>query len=64
MPWPSQEKKSGCCVIVVDNDVERGSQPFGTWWDVAPAEVSQSDYIKKNRAEYERDRDQLQRLYY
>ena len=57
-------KEKGCCVIVVDNDVERGSQPSGTWWDVAPAEVSQSDYIKKNRVEYERDRDQFQRLYY
>lgn len=56
------EKNS--CVIVVENDVLRGSQPAGTWWDVAPAEVGGDAYIKKNRAEYERDRDRKQRLHY
>jgi 3D-(3,5/4)-trihydroxycyclohexane-1,2-dione acylhydrolase (decyclizing) len=57
-----REKNS--CVIVVENDVYRGSQPCGTWWDVAPAEVSKSAYIRKNRAAYERDRDKLQKYYY
>ena len=57
-----REKNS--CVIVVDNDLYRGSQPAGTWWDVAPVEVGGTAYIKKNRAEYERDRDRLQRLHY
>ena len=57
-------KEKNSCVIVVENDVYRGSQPCGTWWDVAPAEVSKSAYVKKNRTEYERDRDQLQKLYY
>ena len=57
-------KERNSCVIVVDNDVYRGSQPCGTWWDVAPAEVSKSAYINRNRAAYERDRDQHQRLHY
>lgn len=56
------EKQS--CVILVDNDVLRGSQPAGTWWDVAPVETGGSAYIKKNRADYDRDRDRLQRLHY
>ena len=57
-------REKGCCVIVVENDVLRGSQPSGTWWDVAPAEVSKNGYIKKNREQYERDRTRLQRLHY
>ena len=40
----------------------RGSQLSGTWWDVAPGEVSKAAGIKKNRSEY--DRDQLPRLHY
>jgi len=39
----------------------RGSQPSGTWWDVASAEVGKAADIKKNRSEY--DRDQFQRLH-
>ena len=57
-------RENNSCLIVVENDVYRGSQPAGTWWDVAPAEVSKSTYIRKNRSAYERDRDRLQKLYY
>ena len=57
-----REKRS--CVILVDNDVLRGSQPSGTWWDVAPVETGGSAYIEKNRAEYDRDRNRLQRLHH
>jgi 3D-(3,5/4)-trihydroxycyclohexane-1,2-dione acylhydrolase (decyclizing) len=71
--WTEQEvrvaladarKEKNSCVIVVENDIYRGSQPEGSWWDVAPAEVSQSATIRKLRAEYEKDRDRLQRLHY
>jgi hypothetical protein len=42
----------------------RSSQLSGTWWDVTPAEVGRATDIKKNRSEYHRERDQLQRLHY
>jgi hypothetical protein len=33
------------------------------WWDGAPAEVSGDEGVRKLRAEYEADRERLQRYY-
>jgi len=52
------------CVIVVETEKYRFLPGSEVWWDVAVAEVSQDSVTQKLRAEYERDRDRLQRFHY
>jgi 3D-(3,5/4)-trihydroxycyclohexane-1,2-dione acylhydrolase (decyclizing) len=52
------------CVIVCETEPHRYLPDAGVWWDVAPAEVSGHAEVQERRAEYERDRDALQRFYY
>jgi 3D-(3,5/4)-trihydroxycyclohexane-1,2-dione acylhydrolase (decyclizing) len=52
------------CVIVVETEKYRSLPGSEVWWDVAVAEVSQDPLTQKLRAEYERDRDRLQRFHY
>jgi 3D-(3,5/4)-trihydroxycyclohexane-1,2-dione acylhydrolase (decyclizing) len=52
------------CVIVAETEAHRYLPPSGVWWDVAPAEVSNDAETQQRRADYERDRDTLQRFYY
>jgi 3D-(3,5/4)-trihydroxycyclohexane-1,2-dione acylhydrolase (decyclizing) len=52
------------CVIVAETEKSRFLPGGGVWWDVAPAEVSHDPITQKLRAEYEHDRDRLQRFYY
>jgi 3D-(3,5/4)-trihydroxycyclohexane-1,2-dione acylhydrolase (decyclizing) len=52
------------CVIVAETEKNRFLPGGGVWWDVAPAEVSRDPITQKLRAEYELDRNQLQRFYY
>ena len=52
------------CVIVVETEKYRSLPSSEVWWDVAAAEVSQDPVTQKLRAEYERDRDRLQRFHY
>jgi 3D-(3,5/4)-trihydroxycyclohexane-1,2-dione acylhydrolase (decyclizing) len=52
------------CVIVVETEKYRSLPGSEVWWDVAVAEVSQDAVTQKLRAEYERDRDRLQRFHY
>jgi len=61
-----QEARSetGPCVIVVETEKYRSLPGSEVWWDVAVAEVSQDPVTQKLRAEYERDRDRLQRFHY
>jgi 3D-(3,5/4)-trihydroxycyclohexane-1,2-dione acylhydrolase (decyclizing) len=54
----------GACVIVAETEKSRFLPGGGVWWDVAPAEVSHDPITQKLRAEYEHDRDRLQRFYY
>jgi len=52
------------CVIVVETEKYRFLPGSEVWWDVAVAEVSQDPVTQKLRAEYERDRERLQRFHY
>jgi 3D-(3,5/4)-trihydroxycyclohexane-1,2-dione acylhydrolase (decyclizing) len=52
------------CVIVCETEPHRYLPDAGVWWDVAPAEVSGLPEVQERRAEYERDRDTLQRFFY
>jgi 3D-(3,5/4)-trihydroxycyclohexane-1,2-dione acylhydrolase (decyclizing) len=52
------------CVVVCQTEPHRMLPDANVWWDVAPAEVSGDDVVQGLRAEYERDRDRLQRFYY
>jgi 3D-(3,5/4)-trihydroxycyclohexane-1,2-dione acylhydrolase (decyclizing) len=52
------------CVIVVETEKHRYLPPSGTWWDVAPAEVSANPTTQQLRAAYEKDRSRLQRFHY
>jgi 3D-(3,5/4)-trihydroxycyclohexane-1,2-dione acylhydrolase (decyclizing) len=52
------------CVIVAETEKNRFLPGGGVWWDVAPAEVSRDPITQKLRAEYEHDKNQLQRFYY
>ncbi|MCH7689324.1 MAG: hypothetical protein IH899_22060 [Planctomycetes bacterium] len=40
--------------IVIDTDPLIATEAGGAWWDVAVAEVSQSDTVRAARADYER----------
>lgn len=57
-------KETRSCVIVAEIEKHRYVPGAGTWWDVAPAEVSNSGATQALRSEYERDRSALQRFYY
>ena len=52
----------GPSVIVAETEPHRDLPGSGVWWDVAPAEVSGEPEVQGRRAEYERDRDRLQRF--
>ncbi|MDQ3669394.1 MAG: 3D-(3,5/4)-trihydroxycyclohexane-1,2-dione acylhydrolase (decyclizing) [Actinomycetota bacterium] len=54
----------GTCVIVCETEPHRYLPDSGAWWDVAPAEVSGDELVRKLRADYERERAELQRFYY
>ena len=51
-------------MIVCETEPHRYLPDGGVWWDVAPAEVSALPEVQERRAEYERDRDELQRFLY
>jgi 3D-(3,5/4)-trihydroxycyclohexane-1,2-dione acylhydrolase (decyclizing) len=52
------------CVIVCETEPDRNLPPSDVWWDVAPSEASDDPVVQELRAEYERDRDALQRFHY
>ena len=52
------------CVIVAEVEKHRVLPGGGSWWDVAPAEVSLEPKTQELRAEYERDKARFQRLHY
>ncbi len=43
-------------VIVVETDASKGVPGYDSWWDVAVAEVSEMDSVRKARASYEEAR--------
>jgi 3D-(3,5/4)-trihydroxycyclohexane-1,2-dione acylhydrolase (decyclizing) len=51
----STREHDGPVVIVVPAIPHADLPPAGVWWDVAPAEVSDVDTIRRLRAEYEAD---------
>ena len=53
-----------CCVIIAEIEKHRYVPGADTWWDVAPAEVTNNKVTQTLRSEYERDRAALQRYYY
>ena len=49
-------------VVVVAETLPHVNLPgAGVWWDVAPSEVSEDEVVRALRAEYEADRERLQR---
>ena len=52
------------CVIVVETEPHHYLPGSGVWWDVAPAEVTSDGVTKELRADYEKEREGLQRFYY
>jgi 3D-(3,5/4)-trihydroxycyclohexane-1,2-dione acylhydrolase (decyclizing) len=52
----------GPFVIVVETIPGADLPGAGVWWDVAPAEVSGDEVVQRLRAEYEVDREKLQRF--
>ncbi len=57
-------EESRTCVIVVETAEHRYLPGSDVWWDIAPAEVSGDGVVQELRADYERERDSLQRFYY
>ncbi len=57
-------RETGPCLIVAEVEPRRYCPGSGVWWDVAAAETSEDPLTQKLRAEYVRERDELQRLYY
>jgi 3D-(3,5/4)-trihydroxycyclohexane-1,2-dione acylhydrolase (decyclizing) len=51
------------CLIVVKSDTSRGPSRDEVWWDIAPAEVSESAEVAELRTTYQRRR-QEQRFHY
>ena len=51
-------------MIVCETEPHRYLPDAGVWWDVAPAEVSGLAEVQERRAEYEQDRDDVQRFLY
>jgi 3D-(3,5/4)-trihydroxycyclohexane-1,2-dione acylhydrolase (decyclizing) len=60
----AREERDRPCVIVCETEPHRYLPDAGVWWDVAPAEVSGRLEVQDRRAEYERDRAELQRFLY
>jgi 3D-(3,5/4)-trihydroxycyclohexane-1,2-dione acylhydrolase (decyclizing) len=54
----------GPCVIVAEIEKHRFLPGSGVWWDAAPAEVSGDPLTRELRAQYERERAELQRFHY
>ena len=52
------------CAIVMEVEKHRYGPASEIWWDVAPAEVTNREVTQSLRAEYESDRQQLQRVHY
>jgi 3D-(3,5/4)-trihydroxycyclohexane-1,2-dione acylhydrolase (decyclizing) len=51
-------------VVIVAETLPHVDMPgAGVWWDVAPAEVSEDEVVRRLRAEYDADRERLQRWY-
>jgi 3D-(3,5/4)-trihydroxycyclohexane-1,2-dione acylhydrolase (decyclizing) len=59
----SAREADGPVVIVAETLPHADLPGAGVWWDVAPAEVSGDEVVRKLRAEYEADRERLQRYY-
>jgi 3D-(3,5/4)-trihydroxycyclohexane-1,2-dione acylhydrolase (decyclizing) len=57
-------REERACVIVVETEPHRYLPGSEVWWDVAPSEVSEDELVRKLRAEYDRERAELQRFYY
>jgi 3D-(3,5/4)-trihydroxycyclohexane-1,2-dione acylhydrolase (decyclizing) len=57
-------RETRSCVIVVETEKYRFPPPSEVWWDVAPAEATQDPITRELRAQYEKDRANLQRYYY
>jgi 3D-(3,5/4)-trihydroxycyclohexane-1,2-dione acylhydrolase (decyclizing) len=53
----------GPVVVVVETLPHVDLPGAGVWWDVAPAEVSEDEVVRRLRAEYDADRERLQRWY-
>ena len=51
-------------MIVCETEPHRYLPASEVWWDVAPAEVSGDEVVQRLRAEYERERAELQRFHY
>lgn len=51
------------CVIVCETEPHRYLPASEVWWDVAPPEASEDPLVQELRAEYERERGELQRFY-
>ena len=60
----ARDVRDGPCVIVAETEPHRYLPGSDVWWDVAPAEVSGDPEVRSRRAEYERERAELQRFYY
>jgi 3D-(3,5/4)-trihydroxycyclohexane-1,2-dione acylhydrolase (decyclizing) len=54
----------GPCVVVAETEPHRYLPGSDVWWDVAPPEVSGDPEVRERRADYERERAELQRFYY
>jgi 3D-(3,5/4)-trihydroxycyclohexane-1,2-dione acylhydrolase (decyclizing) len=52
------------CVIVAETEPHRYVAGSSVWWDVAAAEVSQDPVTQKLHAEFEENRQKLQRFHY
>ena len=52
------------CVIVIETEKYRYTPWSETWWDVAPAEVTDDSVTREIRQQYDQDRENLQRLHY
>ncbi len=57
-------RRPGPSVIVAETEPHRYLPGSDVWWDVAPPEVSDEPEVAERRAEYERERAELQRFYY
>ena len=54
----------GASVVVCETEPHRYLPGAEVWWDVAPPEVSGDEAVRELRAEYERERAELQRFHY
>jgi 3D-(3,5/4)-trihydroxycyclohexane-1,2-dione acylhydrolase (decyclizing) len=60
----SASRQARTCVIVAETQTTPYLPPSNVWWDVAPAGVSGDAKTQEARAEYERNRAELQRFHY